>query len=275
MPTSRLSKETSKYFSNTADQATSILPRRSTRSSLARFAYTATPPTVKDEDDSSELSELSFGSDIEDAIKAPASSYPQLSNGTASIRKRKRATTLTTTSSTPKTKVKLEASTELDFTTLPSPSPAKPRRVRKPARTTTGLATTQPPSDWEEIYRLVKEMRVSGPASNAAVDTMGCERLAGKDGSPKEKRFHTLVALMLSSQTKDTVTAETMGRLMRELPACAPGKPVGLNLENMLAVEPEVLNGLIGKVGFHNNKTKYLASFAVSTIFYFLYGSIY
>jgi endonuclease-3 len=101
-------------------------------------------------------------------------------------------------------------------------------------------------------------MRISGPAANAAVDTMGCERLAGKDASPKEKRFHTLVALMLSSQTKDTVTAETMGRLMRELPACAPGRPTGLNLENMIAVEPEVLNGLIGKVGFHNNKTKYV-----------------
>jgi endonuclease III len=66
------------------------------------------------------------------------------------------------------------------------------------------------------------------------------------------------VALMLSSQTKDTVNAEAMRRLQTELPACAPGKPVGLNLENMLAVDEKVLNELIGKVGFHNNKTKYV-----------------
>ena len=105
-------------------------------------------------------------------------------------------------------------------------------------------------------------MRVSGPAANAAVDTMGCERLAGKGASARDRRFHTLVALMLSSQTKDTVTAEAMARLMREMPAAAgegKGEP-GLNLENMLAVEPERLNEMIGKVGFHNNKTRFVNS---------------
>ena len=266
MPTARLSEETSKYFSNSTTGIPSAVPRRSTRSSLGRSARASTKPSVKDEDDSSELSDLSFGSDIEDAIKAPSPS-PPLTNGPSatSALKRKRTTTLTS-SSTPqsKSRIKLEAETETDFTTLPSPSPTKPRasRVRKPARTITspltGATTVQPPSDWEEIYRLVKEMRLTGRASNAAVDTMGCERLAGKDASAKDKRFHTLVGLMLSSQTKDTVTAVTVGRLMRELPACAPGKPVGLNLDNMLAVEPELLNELIGKVGFHNNKTKYV-----------------
>jgi endonuclease-3 len=270
MPTSRLSQETSKYFHNSADSTPSSGPRRSTRSSLARFAYTSTPSTVKDEkdDDSSSLSELSFNSDIEDAIKAPSSPRSTRSNG-AAVLKRKRTTTVTTTtpsSSSPrKTKIKLEADLETDITSLPSPSPKKPsqRRIRKPARTitspVTGTTTVSPPSDWEEIYRLVKEMRVSGPAANAAVDTMGCERLAGRDASPKDKRFHTLVALMLSSQTKDTVTAEAMARLMREMPADPQGerKEPGLNLENMLAVEPEMLNEMIGKVGFHNNKTKY------------------
>ena len=73
------------------------------------------------------------------------------------------------------------------------------------------------------MYRLVKEMRISGPAANAAVDTMGCERLASKEASPRDRRFHTLVALMLSSQTKDTVNAEAMIRLKKELPAYAAG----------------------------------------------------
>ena len=107
----------------------------------------------------------------------------------------------------------------------------------------------------------MKQMRVSGPAANAAVDTMGCERLAGKGASARDRRFHTLVALMLSSQTKDTVTAEAMARLMREMPAAEEGKgEPGLNLENMLAIEPERLNEMIGKVGFHNNKTRFVNS---------------
>lgn len=97
-----------------------------------------------------------------------------------------------------------------------------------------------------------------GAASNAAVDTMGCERLADTTASPRDQRFHTLVALMLSSQTKDTTNAAAMHRLKTELPAHKPGAPVGLNLENMLAVAPEVLNQLIWAVGFHNNKTKYI-----------------
>ncbi|KLU83862.1 DNA repair protein Ntg1 [Magnaporthiopsis poae ATCC 64411] len=63
---------------------------------------------------------------------------------------------------------------------------------------------------------------------------------------------------MLSSQTKDTVNAVAMARLKSELPPCRDGAPAGLNLENVLAVEPATLNNLIYAVGFHNNKTKYI-----------------
>ncbi|KAK3378080.1 DNA glycosylase [Podospora didyma] len=140
-------------------------------------------------------------------------------------------------------------------------------RARKPARraldAVTGEITVQPPSDWEEMYDLVKAMRISGPAANAAVDTMGCERLADPSANARDRRFHTLVALMLSSQTKDTVNAEAMARLQTELPPHREGVAPGLTLENMLAVEPAVLNELIYKVGFHNNKTKYLKQAAV------------
>ena len=61
---------------------------------------------------------------------------------------------------------------------------------------------------------------------------------------------------MLSSQTKDTVTAAAMANLQRHLPG-------GLCLESLLEVEPEQLNRLIEKVGFHNNKTKFLKSTAL------------
>lgn len=36
----------------------------------------------------------------------------------------------------------------------------------------------------------------------------------------------------------------------------------GFNLESILAVDPPVLNGFIEKVGFHNNKTKYIKAAA-------------
>lgn len=80
---------------------------------------------------------------------------------------------------------------------------------------------------------------------------MGCESLAEDTRSPRDRRFQTLVALMLSSQTKDTVTAVAMKNLQDNLPG-------GFKLESILAVAPELLNELIMKVGFHNNKTKFI-----------------
>jgi endonuclease-3 len=60
---------------------------------------------------------------------------------------------------------------------------------------------------------------------------------------------------MLSSQTKDPVTAAAMKNLQENLEG-------GFNLEGLLKVEPERLNELIAKVGFHNNKTKYIKATA-------------
>ncbi|EKG20326.1 hypothetical protein MPH_02340 [Macrophomina phaseolina MS6] len=85
----------------------------------------------------------------------------------------------------------------------------------------------------------------------APVDTMGCESLADRKDSPVDQRLQTLVALMLSSQTKDTVTAVAMKNLQDNLPG-------GFNLQALIQVEPARLNSLIEKVGFHNNKTKYI-----------------
>jgi endonuclease-3 len=255
MRTSRVAKDTSKYFDTSSSSAT-VLPRRSTRSStLARFAYNGANSNPPSADANSADAEVAVGSDIEDAIK------------TATTRKRKRTTTITqslpsrrTATRSTKTEVKTEIKAEEEHDSEPETKPKPRGRVRKPARRTTDAATgeikVEPPSDWEEVYNLVKEMRLTGPAANAAVDTMGCERLARPDASARDRRFHTLVALMLSSQTKDTVNAEAMARLQNELPPCEPGAPPGLNLENMLAVDPKLLNELIGKVGFHNNKTK-------------------
>lgn len=75
--------------------------------------------------------------------------------------------------------------------------------------------------------------------------------------STQDKRFQTLIALMLSSQTKDTTNAIAMRRLQTELPT------PGLTLENILGVDPVKLNEMIFVVGFHNNKTRYIKAAAL------------
>jgi endonuclease III len=130
----------------------------------------------------------------------------------------------------------------------------KPRR--QPARRIkgpNGTVTVEPPTDWENVYNMTAEMR---KRVLAPVDTMGCESLHEVHRSPRDQRLQILTSLMLSSQTKDTVTAAAINNLQANLPG-------GLNLESLLAVEPAELNDLISKVGFHNNKTKYIKQTAV------------
>lgn len=238
--------------------------RRITRASLARFAYASSSDggsTKKEAKAKTKITTTTTTPDIEDIIPSIAP-VPRVETSTQELsRKRKRTTVLP--SAQANDQVKIEAEEQLESTSLataiPSPSP---RRARKPARKTqdpsTGTETVLAPSDWQELYDTAKEMRLTGNAANAAVDTMGCERLALPTASPRDQRFHTLVALMLSSQTKDTTNAAAMHRLQTELPPHVDGAPPGLNLENMLSVPPEKLNELIWAVGFHNNKTKYL-----------------
>jgi endonuclease-3 len=148
--------------------------------------------------------------------------------------------------------VKEEVDLELDShlserTRLPKARPQPSKHTTDPA---TGEVTIHPPENWEKIYNIVKAQRLRNPT--APVDTMGCERAADLKLSLRDQRFQTLIALMISSQTKDTTNAQVMAKLRAELPA------PGLTLENILAIQPERLNELIYAVGFHNNKTRYI-----------------
>ncbi|KAF7560879.1 hypothetical protein G7046_g3250 [Stylonectria norvegica] len=237
MRTSRVSRDAAKLFDRVSESVSP--PRRTTRSSLARFALATATTEAKVE-----------VRDIEDSVSPPARKRRRLSTGKAEA------------SSSPNG-IKSEIIDDGFLSTIASPLAKAPRRTRKPVRKTldksTGETAIQPPSDWEEMYNAVKKMRApGGRAYGAAVDTMGCERLADGNASEKDQRYHTLVSLMLSSQTKDTTNAAAMKRLHTELPAHEPGARTGLNLDNILAVDPRLLNELIWAVGFHNNKTKYL-----------------
>ncbi|KAG9065343.1 DNA N-glycosylase and apurinic/apyrimidinic (AP) lyase [Linnemannia hyalina] len=113
---------------------------------------------------------------------------------------------------------------------------------------------TKEPVGWEVTLDRLREFRLQNPAP---VDTMGCERLAevGDHIPPEVSRYQTLVALMLSSQTKDTVTSVAVRRLQKELKG-------GLTIQSILDVPSEELNTIIGAVGFHNKKTIYLKQVA-------------
>lgn len=108
------------------------------------------------------------------------------------------------------------------------------------------------PANWREIYRRVKIMRTQ---QLAPVDTMGCERLpltVSKQITPAVHRFQLLVALMLSAQTKDEVTAYAMSNLRANL----PGQE--LTVQSVLATSEDELDRLIFKVGFHRRKAQYI-----------------
>ncbi|KAL5355262.1 DNA glycosylase [Aspergillus floccosus] len=259
MRTSRTSKETAKVLQALSPPPARRSTRRSAANALRSFAYngpgsngTDVQGDALEADDTSSLSSVDTV-DIEDLLEPPT--------------KRRRAGTAA---------VKGEDTKTLSAVSAPS------RTRRVPARKIKGddgSFKMEPPSNWETIYSTVKKMREANPT--APVDTMGCAELYWRASSPRDRRFQTLVALMLSSQTKDTVTAVAMQRLHTELgdgepPLVDPPaaiktedgetKPVRdstLNLENILAVEPTRLNELIRTVGFHNNKTKYIKAAAV------------
>ncbi len=107
---------------------------------------------------------------------------------------------------------------------------------------TTTTTTRNGPKNWETVYHEIQEMR---KLQKAPVDEMGCERLAENDQEdPRTYRFQTLISLMLSSQTKDQITAQAMDNLKKH----------GLTVDNVLKTDEKVIDKLIEKVGFHRRK---------------------
>ncbi|AWP06060.1 putative endonuclease III-like protein 1 [Scophthalmus maximus] len=101
------------------------------------------------------------------------------------------------------------------------------------------------PPDWKKQLRFIREMR-SG--RDAPVDNMGAEKCYDTDAPEHVRRFQVLVSLMLSSQTKDQVTAAAMQKLRAH----------GCTVENILSTDDETLGKLIYPVGFWRSKVKYV-----------------
>ncbi|KAG2515858.1 hypothetical protein BBO99_00007637 [Phytophthora kernoviae] len=116
---------------------------------------------------------------------------------------------------------------------------------KKKAKKTKTRVPRKEPSGWKELLRGIEEMRAS---KDAEVDKYGCEVFYDEKFPAHVRRFHVLIAAMMSSQTKDPVNAAAMGRLINH----------GLTMESMLAIDQQELALLIRPVGFFNYKAKYI-----------------
>ncbi|XP_007528154.1 endonuclease III-like protein 1 [Erinaceus europaeus] len=115
----------------------------------------------------------------------------------------------------------------------------------------TGESTRSPevpgwqPQDWQQQLANIRTMR-SG--KDAPVDQLGAEHCYDLDAPPKVQRLQVLLSLMLSSQTKDQVTAGAMQRLRAR----------GLTVDSILQTDDHTLGTLIYPVGFWRTKVKYI-----------------
>ena len=237
---------------------------------------------LREEDEKTSTSDIDQKSasistpDIEDAIvhtPVRSASRKRKHDTDPDSRRTKVISTVTERTSTWTSPRKLKVEDESDgepYDELATPTGrarAKPKIPARKVTTPDGSVTIHPPSNWNEMYSIIHEMRKRNPT--APVDTMGCEDLFWDTSPPRDKRYHTLTALMLSSQTKDTVTAVAMARLHTELiqqkpnPETGKIEKSGLTVENIISSDPKWLDELIGKVGFHNNKTKYIKQTAL------------
>lgn len=97
-----------------------------------------------------------------------------------------------------------------------------------------------------DLYFKIKEQR---KMITAPVDTMGCCS-AGKEYEGDVKKFQILVALLLSSQTRDDVTYSAVKSLNSLLGTLTP--------EHVLNCPETLVHKCIEKVGYHNKKVKFL-----------------
>lgn len=113
--------------------------------------------------------------------------------------------------------------------------------------------SSREPKAWKEVLSTIEQARAG---FTAPVDEVGAESLGDWDEvkagtlPARDARFRTLLALMLSSQTKDAVTAAAMVNLRKRFPPLSVG--------SMLNATEEEIDACINKVGFHNRKSIFI-----------------
>ncbi|CAN0206772.1 unnamed protein product [Ectocarpus sp. 13 AM-2016] len=123
--------------------------------------------------------------------------------------------------------------------------PASPP-IRKTTRTP--IPTEPPQEKWREQMEGIRSTRRS---RDAAVDFAGAGALRDSSaGSEDDVRFQVLMSAMLSSQTKDPVTAAGVNRMRQ---ACAPS-PLGAAALLATGMDEDALTELLHPVSFKKTK---------------------
>lgn len=222
MRTSRVSRDTSRIVAATRTQRTLRQTRSGANATLRDFSLNTVEAGDVARDRRRESGSATFDENAQSDSELSSAPESDSESGEATAsRKRKRGQAAPTD-------IKRETG-DISIATIASPmkggKPKKARRVpAKKVVTANGSVKVEAPPNWEEIYALTREMRNENVAP---VDTMGCESLASRKATPRDQRFQTLVALMLSSQTKDTVTSVAIKGMQDNMPGVRNPKTWG------------------------------------------------
>jgi len=131
-----------------------------------------------------------------------------------------------------------------------SSPPSKPPVKRTPSKSNKKAYSTKIPADFKSLNDLVTELRAD---KTAPVDSAGAEVICQQPPLVPIEVYHfqVLIALMLSSQTKDAVVSAAMAKMQTKIPG-------GLTVQSVSAISDATLDEHIHSVGFHNNKVKYI-----------------
>jgi endonuclease-3 len=99
---------------------------------------------------------------------------------------------------------------------------------------------------WDLIMETSK--RVSAPIDVFAAKDKGTPDIVDQEDK-NLKAYHTLIGLMLSSQTRNEVTHATMRYLVKEKK---------ITIDSILKTKSDTLNSWISKINFHNKKAVYI-----------------
>lgn len=102
-----------------------------------------------------------------------------------------------------------------------------------------------PPAGWKPLYMGIRSIRQQ---LLAPVDQIGCDKLFDPKAKKAVQHYQILLSLMLSSQTKDAVTAEAMRKLLLH----------GCTVEKIQKTEETTVAELIYPVSFYRNKARYI-----------------
>jgi endonuclease III len=98
------------------------------------------------------------------------------------------------------------------------------------------------------MNNILKDIKIMRKKKNAPVDLYGAYTFFDKNINPKIARYHVLIALILSSQSKDETTNKIMTKLVN----------YGLTIDNIKKTKKEDLYKIIRESGIAKKKASYI-----------------